>query len=86
MGCKEVAAKKWQQRRGSKEVAAKKWQQRSVSKEVSAKKCQQRSVSKEVSAKNITDITDPTPAPPLEGRGWLRIELCGGQGDSYCTI
>jgi hypothetical protein len=21
--------------------------------------------------------------PPLEGRGWLRIELCGGQGDSY---
>ncbi len=24
-------------------------------------------------------------SPPFKGRGWLRIELCGGQGDSYCT-
>ena len=58
---------------------------KSVGEEVSAKSGLQRSGSEGVAAKNITDITDPTPAPPLEGRGWLRIELCGGQGDSYCT-
>jgi hypothetical protein len=55
---------------GCKEVAAKEWQRRSGS---------EGSGSKGVAAKNITDITDPTPAPPLEGRGWLRINpFCKG--------
>jgi hypothetical protein len=50
---------------------------------VGAKSGLQRSGSKEGVAKNITDITDPTPSPPLEGRGWLRIELRGGQGVAF---
>ena len=60
---RRVGAKKFQRR-----VGAKSGLQRSGSKEVAAKKWQQRSGSKEVAAKNITDITDPTPAPPRKGR------------------
>ena len=45
------------------EVSAK-----SVGEEVSAKSGLQRSGSEGVAAKNITDITDPTPAPPRKGR------------------
>ncbi|MCR4959364.1 MAG: hypothetical protein K6B13_12315, partial [Prevotella sp.] len=52
---------------------------KSVGEEVSAKSGLQRSGSEGVAAKSITDITDPTPAPPLEGRGWLRINpFCKG--------
>ena len=41
---------------------------KSVGEEVSAKSGLQRSGSEGVAAKNITDITDPTPAPPRKGR------------------
>jgi hypothetical protein len=39
-----------------------------VGEEVSAKSGLQRSGSEGVAAKSITDITDPTPAPPRKGR------------------
>ncbi|MCR4959300.1 MAG: hypothetical protein K6B13_11975, partial [Prevotella sp.] len=41
---------------------------KSVGEEVSAKSGLQRSGSEGVAAKSITDITDPTPAPPRKGR------------------
>ena len=41
---------------------------KSVGEEVSAKSGLQRSGSEGVAARNITDITDPTPAPPRKGR------------------
>jgi hypothetical protein len=72
----------YQRRSFSEEVSAKKGQRRRDSEEGTAKKRQRRRDSEEEAAKKLQ--TPPLP-PPLEGRGWLRIELCGGQGDSYCT-
>ncbi len=73
--CEEAAAKKQQRRSGSEEAAAKKRQRRSGSEEAAAKKRQRRSGSEEAAAKKqqrrsgCEKDTNPTPAPPLQGRG-----------------
>ncbi len=54
---RRVWAKKFQRRVGCKEVAAKEWQQGT-----------------------LLTLQTPPLTPPLEGRGWLRIELREGRG------
>ncbi len=53
------------------------YQRRSFSEEVSTKKFSQRRDSEYEAAKKLQT---PPLTPPLEGRGWLRIELRGAQG------
>jgi len=48
--------------------------------EVSEKSAGEEWAAKKWQHRALLTLQTPPLTPPLEGRGWLRIELCGGQG------